>query len=217
MHDRSELRGWALPRLYAVVDADACTRAGREPLAVADAFLAGGATLLQWRAKSWESGPLYEAAAALVARAGAAARIVVNDRADVAALIGAAGVHLGQDDLPVAAARAICGPAALIGLSTHTDEQLAAALAEPVSYVAVGPVFATTTKDTGYDPLGLAGVERRARQAAARGIPLVAIGGISLDRAPAVIDAGASAVCVISDLLVGNPATRVAAYLRALG
>jgi thiamine-phosphate pyrophosphorylase len=156
-------------------------------------------------------------AEALVARAGARARIIVNDRADVAALTGAAGVHLGQDDLPAADARTICGPAALIGLSTHTDEQLAAALAEPVSYVAVGPVFATTTKDTGYEALALAGVERRARQAAARGIPLVAIGGISLDRAPAVIDAGASAVCVISDLLVGDPATRVAAYLRALG
>jgi thiamine-phosphate pyrophosphorylase len=206
-----------LPRLYAVLDADVCARAGRHPLSVAEAFLAGGATLVQWRAKSWDSGPLYDMAEALVARAGARARIIVNDRADVAALTGAAGVHLGQDDLPVSDARTICGPAALVGLSTHDEAQLDAALDEPVSYVAVGPVFGTATKDTGYAAVGLDMVERCARKAVARGVPLVAIGGLTLERAPSVIAAGASAVCVISDLLAGDPATRVAAYLRALG
>ena len=142
------------------------------------------------------------------------AAVIVNDRADIARASGAAGVHLGQDDLPVEAARKILGPDGLIGLSTHTVEQLGVAQALPVTYVAVGPVHATHSKDTGYGPVGLALVRAAARSAA---VPVVAIGGITLERAPEVLAAGASAVAVIGDLLAsGAPAARVRAYVDGL-
>ena len=143
------------------------------------------------------------------------ADVIVNDRVDVARLGGAAGVHVGQEDVPPGAARAQLGPAAIVGLSTHTIEQAEAAAREPVTYIAVGPVFETRTKATGYEAVGLALV--RSAAAAAGGLPVVAIGGITLERAPSVIEAGAAAVAVIGDLLVdGRPAERVAAYRRAL-
>jgi thiamine-phosphate pyrophosphorylase len=149
------------------------------------------------------------------AAASVGAQLVVNDRVDLARLSGAAGVHVGQDDVPPRAARAQLGPTAIVGVSTHTIEQIDAAQREPVSYIAVGPVFGTTTKDTGYDAVGLDLV----RHAAARSrLPVVAIGGITLERAAAVIEAGAAAVAVIGDLLAGNaPRERVAAYRRILG
>jgi thiamine-phosphate pyrophosphorylase len=145
----------------------------------------------------------------------AGAQIVVNDRVDLARLSRAAGVHIGQEDVPPRAARQQLGPDAIVGLSTHTIGQLEAALREPVSYVAVGPVFGTATKDTGYQPVGLDLVREAAARAA--GLPIVAIGGITLERAPAVLAAGAAAVAVIGDLLAGSdPGARVAAYARAL-
>ncbi len=132
---------------------------------------------------------------------------------DLAKLSGAAGVHVGQDDLPPAEARALLGPDAVIGYSTHSVAQIAAALQQPISYVAVGPVFGTRTKDTGYEAVGLDLV--RAARAAAGATPVVAIGGITLDRAQDVLDAGATSVAVISDLLAGgDPAARVASYNR---
>lgn len=125
-------------------------------------------------------------------------------------------MHVGQDDLTPADVRRVLGPAAIVGLSTHTEAQLAAALDEPVSYVAVGPVFGTTTKDTGYEAVGLQLVERAAVRAAGR-LPVVAIGGITLDSAAAVIGAGATSVAVITDLLVGgDPKARVQAFLDRL-
>jgi thiamine-phosphate pyrophosphorylase len=128
---------------------------------------------------------------------------------------GAAGVHLGQDDLSPAAARQLLGPRAIVGYSTHTIDQVDKAMLEPASYIAIGPVFGTTTKETGYDAVGLALVY--AASARAKGLPVVAIGGITLQRAPSVIAAGASAVAVISDLLITNdPQGRVRAYLQAL-
>jgi thiamine-phosphate pyrophosphorylase len=132
----------------------------------------------------------------------------------VARLSGAAGVHVGQDDLPAQAARAQLGPAAIVGVSTHTIEQIDVAVREPVSYIAVGPVFGTVTKQTGYEAVGLDLVQK----AAARShLPVVAIGGITLEQAAAVIEAGAAAVAVIGDLLAGNdPRQRVAAYRRVL-
>ena len=134
----------------------------------------------------------------------------------LARLSGAAGVHVGQDDLPVASARAQLGENAIVGTSTHTVEQIDRATQEPATYVAVGPVFGTATKDTGYTPVGLERVTEAARLA--RGLPVVAIGGITLDTARAVLDAGASCVAVIGDLLAGgDPRARVAAYARALG
>lgn len=144
------------------------------------------------------------------------ASVIVNDRVDLALMSGAAGVHLGQDDLKPSAARQLLGPGAIIGYSTHTAAQVHAAAAEPVTYIAIGPVFGTHTKTTGYEPVGLALVAEAARLS--RGLPVVAIGGITLDTAPEVLAAGASAVAVIRDLLAGgDPKARVAAYLRALG
>jgi thiamine-phosphate pyrophosphorylase len=141
------------------------------------------------------------------------ARIIINDRADIASMSGASGVHVGQDDLSPTDVRAVVGTHADVGLSTHTERQLAAALEEPVTYVAIGPVFGTATKDTGYDAVGLRLVERAATIVAGR-VPLVAIGGITLDRAASVLDAGATSVAVITDLLVGgDPASRVRAFL----
>jgi thiamine-phosphate pyrophosphorylase len=139
----------------------------------------------------------------------------------VARLCGAGGVHVGQDDLSPAAARAIVGRDAVVGLSTHTQAQVDAALSEPLSYLAVGPVFGTATKDTGYSAVGLDLVRYAAaalaRQAAQTGRPrreLVAIGGITLDRAVDVLQAGADSVAVISDLLgTGDPRARVREYL----
>jgi thiamine-phosphate pyrophosphorylase len=144
------------------------------------------------------------------------ASVIVNDRVDLAKMSRAAGVHVGQDDLAPAAARELLGADAIVGYSTHTTAQIEAALTQPISYVAVGPVFGTATKDTGYRAVGLELV--RSAAALARGLPVVAIGGITLETAPAVLDAGASCVAVIGDLLAGgDPRGRVAAYARTLG
>jgi len=207
-----------LPRLYAIVDVDACGRVGRPPRDVAAALLDGGVQLLQVRAKPWSSGPLLalvDAVQALAAPAGAL--VVVNDRVDVA---GAAsvGVHLGQGDLPPAVARRLLGPAAVIGGSTHTPDELAAGLAAPIDYVAYGPVFATVSKARPDPVVGLDGVRAAARRAASVGRPLVAIGGITVETAGAAIDAGADAVAVIGDLIAHAepPAVRARRYLAAL-
>ena len=202
--------------LHAIADVDVAAAAGWAPRDLIKAFLDGGAPLIQLRAKRLPSGAFLELcdAAVDVAR-GYGAGIVVNDRADLARMSGAAGVHVGQDDLPPADARAVVGADAIVGFSTHTDLQIDAAVEQPVDYVAVGPVFGTRTKETGYDAVGvdlLAAAVRRAR-----GRPIVAIGGITLERVPQVMAAGAAGLAVISDLLAGNdPAARVAAYLRTI-
>jgi thiamine-phosphate pyrophosphorylase len=214
-HKRDSLsRGsLALPPLYPIVDVDLCRHRGLDPAAVAEAFISGGARLLQVRQKGGRGGGAALLAtvgriAALARRAGAA--LIVNDRADVAAMAAAAGVHVGQQDLPPDLVRRIAGEQAIVGLSTHTREQVDEALAGAADYVAVGPVFSTSTKDTGYDPRGLDLV----RYAAGRGKPVVAIGGISLENAGAVWEAGAASVAVISDLLAGrDPAARVREFL----
>jgi len=143
--------------------------------------------------------------------------IVINDRADVARLSGAAGVHVGQEDLPPEAVRRLIGPDGIIGLSTHSIAQLDDAMTRPIDYVAVGPIFGTASKNTGYDAAGLRLVEEAARRAAPRGLDVVAIGGITLDRAADVIRAGATSVAIISDLLsTGDPRARVSQYLDRL-
>jgi thiamine-phosphate pyrophosphorylase len=206
-------------RLCAIVDAEAAARAGWRPLDLARAFLDGGARFLQLRAKALSGAEFLDTAAALVElghRHGA--RVIVNDRADIARLTGADGVHVGQDDLSPAAVRSLVGEDAVVGLSTHTVDQLDRAVNEPVSYVAIGPVFGTATKVTGHERVGLGMVREAARRTGARGIPLVAIGGITLESAPSVLAAGAASVAVIGDLLSSdNPANRVQAFLNALG
>jgi thiamine-phosphate pyrophosphorylase len=205
--------------LNAIVDVDIAQRAGWTPLDLAAAYLNGGARFLQIRAKSLSGAAFLDLASRIREIAHAAgALVVVNDRADIARISGADGVHVGQDDLAAPAARAIVGPRAVLGLSTHTEPQIDASVLQPITYVAVGPVFGTFTKATGYEAVGL----DRVRYAAARltGVPpfeargLVAIGGITLDRAVDVIDAGATSVAVITDLVAaGDPEARVRAYL----
>ena len=171
------------------------TRAGWSLIDLARAFLNGGARFLQIRAKQASSGWLLDTSSAVVTLArGTGAVVVVNDRADLARLSHADGVHLGQEDLAPAAARAIVGRDALVGLSTHSFEQVDAAGSQPVSYLAIGPVFGTATKATGHAAIGLDLVGRVAMRARERGLPLVAIGGITLDTAADVIRAGASSV-----------------------
>ena len=194
-----------------------CVRDGRAPVDVARAFLSAGAKLLQLRCKSWGSAAFLDLAAAVVAdanRAGAA--VIVNDRADVAALSRAHGLHLGQDDLSPLDARKVIGEEPLLGLSTHTQDQWDAAVKEPVCYIAIGPVFGTGTKDTGYEAVGLGTVTRAADVARRAGLPTVAIGGITRANAVSVIDAGAAAVAVISDLMQGDPEANCRALLRIL-
>jgi thiamine-phosphate pyrophosphorylase len=196
--------------LYPIVDVGLCEARGLDPLALAEACFRGGARLLQIRAKAMASGELLALTDRIVAAGRAVdAAVIVNDRADIARMAGAAGVHVGQTDLPVAATRAIVGAGALVGVSTHDRRQVDEALASGASYVAVGPIFATGTKDTGYTARGLDLV----RYASGRGTPIVAIGGITLDRASEVVEAGASAVAVIADILGGGDAEgRVRAF-----
>lgn len=184
---------------------------------MARAYFSAGVRLVQLRAKTWESGAFLDLAHAVVTDANVAgATVVINDRADIAAISGAHGLHLGQDDLTPRDARTVVGPSSWLGLSTHTEAQWTAALDEPISYIAIGPVFGTGTKATGYDAVGLATVRQAAAAAAAKGIPLVAIGGITLESAASVLASGASSVAVISDLLMGDPEGRAREFIQAL-
>jgi thiamine-phosphate pyrophosphorylase len=189
--------------------------------ALADALLAGGAKLLQVRCKNASSAAFLATCEDVVARARkTGAAVIVNDRADIAMLAAADGVHVGQDDLDPISVRRLLGGSAVIGLSAHSADQVRAAANLPVDYVAVGPVFGTRTKDTGYREVGTQLVSEAAsilRQQPGAAKPIVAIGGITLERASEVIGAGAASVAVISDLLsTGDPEARVREYLRVL-
>src|ERR1700704_2461563 len=142
--------------LNAIIDVDVAQRAGWTPIDLASAYINGGARFLQIRAKSLSAAAFLELASRICAIAHpAGAVVVVNDRVDIARLAGADGVHVGQDDLAPAAARTLIGPAAIVGLSTHTEPQIDAAVSQPVTYIAVGPIFGTSTKATGYNAVGL--------------------------------------------------------------
>ena len=194
-------------------------RSGWTVPALADAYLSGGARFIQIRSKHAPSGAFLEMCEDVVARARpAGAIVIVNDRADIARLSAADGVHVGQDDLEPGDARRVLGGGAIVGVSTHSREQVVSALRMPVDYIAVGPIFGTSTKDTGYRDVGTALVGEAVAIArdASVDMPIVAIGGITLERAPQVIAAGAASVAVISDLLsTGNPEARVKEYMRA--
>lgn len=205
-----------LPPLYAILDVELVTARGWAATDVCRAWLTAGVRLVQLRAKTLGSGAFLRLAEEVAAQCReAGARLIINDRADIAAMSGADGVHVGQDDLSVAAVRRLVGSPAVVGLSTHTDAQLIAAAAEAVSYAAIGPVFGTLTKDTGWDAVGLEQVRRAASAAHGAGMPLVAIGGITLDRAREVLGAGADSLAVISDLLVAGDVAGVEARARA--
>jgi thiamine-phosphate pyrophosphorylase len=195
-------------------------RAGWTVPALAEAYLAGGARFIQIRSKHTSSAVFLRMCEDVVRRARqAGAVVIVNDRADIAKLASADGVHVGQEDLDPASVRSILGSAAIVGLSTHSPDQVQAASLMAVDYIAVGPVFVTATKSTGYSDVGTGFVAEASeilKRADCRK-PIVAIGGITLERAPDVIRAGAAAVAVISDLLsTGDPETRVRDYLRAI-
>ncbi len=202
------------PFLYPIVDTGVCAARGLDPAAVAGAYLAAGAALLQVRDKDGSSGAFLSLADRVVhAATPRQARVIINDRADIARLSGAAGVHVGQDDLTIADVRRVAGPTVMVGVSTHDESQIDAALESDAAYVAVGPVFGTATKDTGYGPRRLALL----RYAADRGKPIVAIGGITLDRVASVIEAGASGLAVITDLLTGgNPEARTREFIARI-
>ena len=206
----------SFPRLYAIVDERTAVQHGWGVCDLARAYLEGGARLLQLRAPDATSGDVLAWCDQIVAAASdVGARVIVNDRADIALLSRAAGVHLGQSDLPPEAVRRHLPAGALIGLSAHTRQQVEDATQAPIDYVAVGPVYPTSTKDTGYAPVGLDLVSYAAKLHQLR--PIVAIGGITAERATAAIQAGADAVAVVSDLLGGDPTRGVVDYLRVLG
>ncbi len=191
--------------LYAIVGGD-------DPLARAAEALDGGAAVIQLRVKDRPAGELLEVAGRLVALARGRALVIVNDRADLAVLAGADGVHVGEEDLPVAAARAVVGPDLLVGRSTRTLQDGLAALAEGADHVGFGPMFATATKRIAEPPRGLAMLAEVAGRLPA---PVVAIGGIGLDTIGPVAAAGAAAAAVIGALLDGPDPRRQAAALAA--
>ena len=191
----------SVPRLYAVVDA-AFFSAGEDLVAFAQELIAGGCTLLQYRNKSGNARVMLEQARELRRQLRARApaphvRLIMNDRADLCILAEFDGVHVGQDDLLPESVRGIVGPRWL-GVSTHNPEQVREADQTSADYLAIGPVFSTSSKERADPVVGLEGV-RRARQLTRK--PLVAIGGITRANAASVIDAGADSVAVISDLL----------------
>lgn len=186
-----------LPRVYPILDTAALAPRGIAPESAAASFLEGGAGILQLRHKAHWSRSLFQSAreiARLCREAGA--QFVINDRADFAMLLNA-GLHVGQDDLPPREARALVGAEAVLGYSSHNPAQLCAAGGEPVDYVALGPVFLTASKE---NPDPVVGVEEVRRCRALLDKPLVAIGGITLENAPAVWQAGAGSVAVIGGL-----------------
>jgi thiamine-phosphate pyrophosphorylase len=199
-----------LPRLYAIVDTSLL--AGISPIDFASELVAGGVTLLQYRNKSGSAREIVTQAQKLKARLGASVRLVMNDWADLCVAAGFHGVHLGQDDLSCDAARKVIGAEKFIGLSTHNPDQISAADRTWADYIAIGPVFATSSKANPDPVIGLAGVR------GARGLtrkPLVAIGGITLENCCSVIEAGADSVAVISALL-RDPGKSAQDFLRVM-
>jgi thiamine-phosphate pyrophosphorylase len=186
-----------LPRLYSIVDSSSLTNTP-DLLAFAEALAAGGCTLLQYRNKNGNARLMLEQACELKRLLGSSVRLIMNDRADLCLAARFDGVHVGQDDLSAESVRSIIGPDLWLGVSTHNPDQLLDADRTSADYVAIGPVFSTSSKETPDPVVGLAGV-RRARQMTRK--PLVAIGGITRENAAAVVEAGADSVAVISDLL----------------
>jgi thiamine-phosphate pyrophosphorylase len=198
-----------LPRLYPILDAG-CFPAALDLITAAEELLSTGVTLIQYRNKSGNARVMLEQARELrrLSRAGVPAphfpaphvRLIMNDRADLCLIAEFDGVHVGQDDLSPESVRSIVGPERWLGVSTHNAEQVQEADRTSADYLAIGPVFSTSSKDRPDPVVGLEGV-RRARQLTRK--PLVAIGGITRSNAASVIEAGADSVAVISDLLRG--------------
>jgi thiamine-phosphate pyrophosphorylase len=202
------LKRLVLPRLYVILDAALLTV---PESARAQELVDAGVRLLQYRNKRASARELFECSrrlSSLLIPQGVT--FVVNDRPDVAWAAGASGVHVGQEDLEAEAARLVMGTGKLLGVSTHTADQFEKAAASAADYIAVGPVFSTSTKA---NPDPVVGIELIRRVRLLTDKPIVAIGGITLERIGEVIQAGADSVAVISDILLApNPGQRARAY-----
>lgn len=201
--------------LYAIVD----DSAARPPLDLVRAFVRGGAGVVQLRLKALPARSLLQIALEAVAVCRQrGALLLVNDRPDVAHAAGADGVHLGQEDLPAAAARALLGPDALIGISTHSDAEIDEAIASGADYLGFGPIFGTRSKPGAALPAphGLAGLERAVRRAAP--IPIAAIGGLTAESARGVAATGAACAAAIAELCrARDPESAARAFSEAFG
>jgi thiamine-phosphate pyrophosphorylase len=200
------------PRLYAILDPLRFPD-GQALFSAAEELVAGGVTLLQYRNKSGNAREMLEQARELKRRLGGSIRLIMDDRADLCLAAGFAGVHVGQEDLSPEGARKVIGPRLWLGVSTHNPEQVKQDDQTFADYLAIGPVFSTSSK-TNPDPVvGLEGV-RRARALTRK--PLVAIGGINRANCRSVIEAGADSVAVISDLM-RDPRKSAEDFFRILG
>lgn len=203
-----------LPKLYPITDP---YLSGLSHTVQITRLIAGGATFIQLRDKHASRRALFDDAeqAIRIARSHDA-KLILNDRVDLAMALGVDGVHLGQDDIPPEAARRLLGPSALIGYSTHSVEQAVRASSLPIDYLAIGPIFPTSSKENPDPVVGLEGL-RRVRAAIGQ-MPMVAIGGITLANAKEVVSAGADSVAVIGDLLADPSAieTRTHDFLSIL-
>lgn len=201
-----------MPRLYVILDAGMLTEPAGE---TAKKLIEAGVQLLQYRDKKAAARELWSASRLLaeVARRGNCS-FFVNDRPDIAYLAGADGVHVGQEDLGVEQARALVGAERWVGVSTHNAKQFEEAAATSADYIAVGPIFPTSSK-ANPDPVVGTELLRRVRSLTRK--PIVAIGGITLERAPEVLAAGADSVAVISDILQAkDPAAKAREYIQRL-
>jgi thiamine-phosphate pyrophosphorylase len=189
-----------LPSVYPITDVQLSGLSHAEQVA---RLIAGGATLIQLREKHVAPDDFYrDAGEALRIARKHGVRLIINDRVDIALALGADGVHLGQTDLPPAAARHLLGDDAIIGFSTHNLEQIRLAIALPISYLAIGPIFETSSKNNPDAVVGLEGLQRA--RALIGDISLVAIGGIMMENVQKVVQAGADSVAIIKGLLEGS-------------
>ena len=203
------MQTFQLPRVYPITDVQLSGLSHADQVRL---LSLGGATLIQLREKRMPALEFYEQAEAAQQPG---VQLIINDRVDIALAIGASGVHLGQDDMPPEAARKLLGPRAIIGYSTHNVDQAISSIKLPIDYVAIGPIFGTTTKSDTAPVVGLEGL--RAVRRAIGEFPLIAIGGITHANARDVIDAAADSVAVISALVsAANLTTATQTLLESL-
>lgn len=202
---------FALPPIYPITDKKLANRTNH--LSILKELVRGGAKLVQIRDKIT---PVHELLRDLqqcvefAQKKGVA--LIINDRCDLVLSSSAMGVHLGQEDLPPGAARAVLGEGKIIGFSTHSIDQVQKSAGLPIQYIGFGPIFATATKDSAHPAVGL---QRLARACEISALPVVAIGGIEIDQVPEILKAGASSVAVISSLMrAENLAFRMQQFLE---